>query len=791
MKIERYDIFLDLTNSNLSYTGKERITFSETENEIVLDSVGLDYESVTASGVRLQFKVENNKLKIENKSMSKNIEITFSGNVGKTLTGMYYADSKGGRMITTQFESTGARMVFPCKDEPAYKAVFGLSVKVADPNQVISNSSPKNIREEGTLKTYEFLDTPVMSTYLLYIGVADFESRKIVSKGRDFVLAGPTGTISSSDMALEVAAKTTEFFEDYFGVKYPLPKMHLVGVPEFAFGAMENWGAITFRNVVLFLDDSTSSYLKGRVTMTIGHEIAHQWFGDLVTMKWWDDIWLNESFAELMGYKVADFVYPDFHEWDDFLLDMYSRGLRGDSLKNTHPVHTNLKTPEEIMQVFDEISYGKGGAILRMIEGYVGTDNFRRGVSDYLKRFSYSNASGSDLWKSITKACGKDLDRMIDYWVNTPGYPIIEVTAEGDQLVLKQGRYTYEGIDYQQTWPIPVTVVRKSGVESFLFEGNEMRINSKDFVKLNWQQSGFYRVLYEEKMYRNIANNLSKFSRMDSWGVANDTYAFLQSGVISYGQYFDRIKLFAVSDESLVIRAFVQQLGSLSLIRVSDAGLKQFAISYLKEKLARIGDRKVGEEPTLGMVREDATTALARLDDDYARQMSLKLDELENQDPNVRRAILLSYARMKDDPVTIGNKMASLAIEEDRVKSVSALGWVQSKESMEKALEMTKDGRVRKQDTFYLFYALAMNPKLRDHFLDKYEEELEAFRKVWANTVYVAEFVEVTVPFLGLKNPSGMRSLLEKVNGGDISSGVAKGLEYLEVYGRIASLPRN
>ena len=791
MKIDRYDIFLDLTDSKLSFKGKEKIRFHETGSSLSLDSVGLSVSRVRASGKDLAFKVDeaNKKLNIENRDMSTEIEIEFSGTVGKTLVGMYYADSAGGRMLSTQFESTGARMVFPCFDEPIYKAVFGISMLVPASMEAISNSPVKSLKEEGGARLYEFQDTPIMSTYLVYLGVADFESRSISRKGKSIILSGPRGIISRTNEALEIASKSLDFYEGYFGIEYAMAKMHLIAVPEFAFGAMENWGAITFRNVALYLDENTSSYIRGRVSEVIAHEIAHQWFGDLVTMKWWNDIWLNESFATFMAYKAVDSFSPDFHVWDDFLLDFFYRAMKGDSLKNTHAVQTNLKTPEEIMQVFDEISYGKGGSILRMIESFVGAENFRKGVSAYLKKFSYSNASGSDLWASISTESGMKVDDVISQWIVRPGYPVIKVSREGGEIVLKQGRFTYEGIDFSETWPIPLTVVRDKGIDTAVFSGPELRIKADGFLKINSGQAGFYRVLYSPDLLAVIGKKVAEISPMEVWGMANDTYAFLLSGMIDIHGYRKAIEMFTGLDDPLVSRAVTQQLGTLCAIRTEDSSLKQFAVSYVKGKLKNIGERKPGEMETVSMMRGELSGFLARNDDEFARERAKEFDNLENLDPNVRISIAISFARINDDPDRLLDKLNSVKAEEDRVKITAALGWVKSERSLEKVVAMVKEDRIKRQDMAYVIYSMAQNPGARKYLAGIYEEVLTLFRQVFASTIYPSDMVEQTIPYLGLEEPEKIRKIMSEKTGDDISIGTAKGLEYLDIYGRIRKLP--
>ncbi|MCL5786152.1 MAG: M1 family metallopeptidase [Candidatus Thermoplasmatota archaeon] len=795
MKVARYDISLDLTDPNLSYTGKETIVFSETAPELGLNSVGLQITSIRSDNGDLPFSIdgEKNKINIVNDGPSRIIEIEFSGKVEKSLMGMYYADSPGGRMISTQFEATGARMVFPCFDEPEYKAVFGISLSVPSNLQAISNSPVKSLRSEGGVSHYRFADTPRMSTYLVYIGIADFESRTIRRKGKELILAGPKGTLAKSNLSLEIASKSLDYYENYFGIDYAMPKMHLVAVPEYAYGAMENWGAISFRTLALYVDENSTSFIQGVVASAIAHEIAHQWFGDLVTMKWWNELWLNESFATFMQFKAVDSIFPEKHIYDDFFMNPatgYFGAIRGDSLRNTHPVGTELRTPEDMTQAADEIGYGKGGAILRMIESFVGGETFRKGVSSYLRKFSYSNASGSDLWNSISEAHGGDVSGVIKHWITVPGHPIVHAERSGNDIILKQGRFTFEGIDYQQTWPIPLTIVREGSVESILFDEGEKRIPAGGFIKLNSGQAGFYRTQYSEELFDVIRKRVSHLSPWDAWGIVNDTFAFLLSGTIDINRYLREISAFTLLDDPLLTRTISGQLATLAGIRVSDQDLKAFTTKYLSEKLANAGDRKVGESDALSIVRDELSSILARLDLEFARENAKKFGELEKFDPNLWLGIAISFARVADDPDALLAKMNSVKAEEDRLKMIIAMGFVRSEESMKKVIQMISEEKIRRQDMFFSLAHFSRNPDARNFLLGIYRDQLDIFRKVFANTIYPSIFVEETVPMLGLVNPDEMRKILNEKNDRDISVGASKGLEYLDLYLKIRDQAR-
>ncbi|MCL4341493.1 MAG: M1 family metallopeptidase, partial [Candidatus Thermoplasmatota archaeon] len=376
--VDSYRIGLKIDAQRHFYTGKVIIEINSDESVIRLDSVDLSVKSATIDGNQTAFEVDDRENRISLKtSPGKHVmSLDFTGNIPRLLTGLYTARYNGGEIFTTQLESTGARRVFPCIDEPSVKAKFFLELEIDSDLEAISNMPVASSMDlGGNRKKVSFMETPRMSTYLLYIGIGKFDSVERKTGNISVVLSAPRGTLTKSEFPLDVASRVIELFQEYFDFPYILPKVHLISVPEFAAGAMENWGAITFREIYLSIDESTSSGNYKSIAEVIAHELAHQWFGNLVTMKWWNDLWLNESFATFMSYKIVGKIYEDWDPTGDQILLRTEGALRNDSLNTTHPIDADVKNPDDIAQIFDEISYGKGASILRMIETYVGEDN--------------------------------------------------------------------------------------------------------------------------------------------------------------------------------------------------------------------------------------------------------------------------------------------------------------------------------------------------------------------------------------------------------------------------------
>jgi Aminopeptidase N len=394
-----------------------------------------------------------------------------------------------------------------------------------------------------------------------------------------------------------------ELYGEYFGIPYMLPKLHLISVPEFGAGAMENWGAITFREIYLSIDDSTGSSNYKSIAEVIAHELAHQWFGDLVTMEWWNDLWLNESFATFMSYKIIDVIKPEWDATGD-LINLRTEGaLKNDALKNSHPIDATVRDPEEIAQIFDEISYGKGASILRMIEGYAGKDNFRNGIRKYLKDHEYGNAKGSDLWESIEKASGMPVSRIMEAWIRRKGYPVILASRDGDAVKLRQEQFLLDGSSTNETWPVPLTIVRENGTESVLMEDREMKIPAAGFIKLNSDFTGFYRTVYDSGLFASVSESRNSLSGHDLWGLANDLYAALQSGRIPYGDYMGGIMSIWDATDPLVLQEINSQMNSLYLLKPHSKSVREAAMKFASMHLERLGEKHPGEEINISIAR--------------------------------------------------------------------------------------------------------------------------------------------------------------------------------------------
>src|SRR5919106_3407353 len=409
----------------------------------------------------------------------------FTGILNDKLRGFYRSeytlpDGVKRVMATTQFEAPDARRAFPCWDEPAHKAKFEISLIIPSDLTAISNMPivGETPQASGT-KLVRFAESPIMSTYLLAIMVGEFESVEAQAEGTLVRVWTTPGKKEQGRFALDVSCRLLSFYNNYFGIPYPLPKLDLIAIPDFAAGAMENWGAITYREVALLVDPAHSSAAtKQRVAIIIAHEIAHMWFGNLVTMEWWNDLWLNEGFASWIEYKAVDHLFPEWEMWLQFLFADIGPAMSLDGLRNTHPIEAEVKTTHDINELFDAISYSKRAAIIRMLEQFLGDETFRRGLVHYLSAHEYGNARTEDLWASLAHVSGKAVKEIMDAWTKQPGYPVVEVRHqarphEPAELTLAQNRFLYDydperGEPDPSLWRIPVAVRSAGAVSPFV-----------------------------------------------------------------------------------------------------------------------------------------------------------------------------------------------------------------------------------------------------------------------------------------------------------------------------------
>ena len=780
-QVKEYDLFLDIDFDSLKFSGKVRIGIDST-GDVNLDAVDLEVTSAKADNRNLPFKQHGNIVDIQTGQFSGTLDVEYRGKVSETLTGFYKAPYGDKYILTTHFEAGHARRLLPCIDHPAYKADFKLTVRARSDLSVISNMPLESEKKEGGKKTVSFYKTPKMSTYLLYVGVGKFEEDRNRHNQTELYAASvtkPDGRIKTG-LAFEAAQKSLEFYEKYFGINYDLPKLHLIAVPEFAYGAMENWGAITFREILLHADKDTSTSTKKSIVEVIAHEIAHMWFGDLVTMKWWDDLWLNESFATFMAYKVVDSAYPQWNIWQDFVKNSTGGAMARDALNSTHPIEAKVRSPEEIEELFDEISYGKGASILRMIEAYIGPDKFQKGVSKYLQQFRYSNASGRDLWDHLQQASGLDVSHIMGEWISKIGYPVVKASLSQGKLVLEQERFLLSGAREKQIWPIPVTITVDGKTQQLLLdkEKTEVKISKPKSLKLNVDRTGFYRTDYRGSELQALVW-AGELSGLDRYGIANDAWAFLNSSRMSWKEYQNLLERFFSDEEYLPTFETSERLTTLFLIAPRKAA--DLSRRYHKSQLEILEGKR---DENSSLLKGIVALRLAILDDAYGREVGTKFKHLADVEPDMKRSVIVGYARSSNDYDGLLDAYKKSTTDEDRLRYLEGLASFKQPNLVRKVQDFAMAGNVKRQDIGRgLLQFASSNPDAHAVTWEWFRDNIEKLDKMYEGTATLSAYMRLYISVIGVGRVREVEKLFSehKLAGADAT------LERLKIHDRLAN----
>jgi len=762
-----YELFFEPDLTAFKFSGHEKISLeiSQPTSEIILNSAELEIKSVALHykgqtlkpKIKLDKKTERLILKFgslisENHAV---LEIEFGGELNDKLIGFYRSkykaqDGSEKYLATTQFEAPLARRAFPCFDEPDKKAIFDVALKIAENFEAISNMPIRSETIEGGKKVVRFETTPKMSTYLLYLGVGEFEF--LEDKYNDVAIRVVTtaGKKEQGRFSLENTKKFLKYFEDFSGIKYPLPKLDLIAIPDFAYGAMENWGAITFREIALLFDEKkTSTTVKKYVAEVVAHELWHQWSGDLVTMKWWNDLWLNESFATYMAYKAVDNYFPELQMWEDFLRSETSDSMAEDSLKTSHPIDVEVKTPEETEELFDKISYGKGGSVLRMIEGYLGEETFRKGVANYLEKHKYSNATAEDLWASLAEASSPDIKEVMASWINQAGHPLVDAKLKDNKLLLEQGRLVF-GPKKRQAWKIPLVIGTEAGQHRLLFGEKKGAFDFQqkpEWYKLNFSQGGYYRARYAEKDLDRLKFVMGegKLGTFDRWGLLNDMFYLTVLGETNIAHFFNLLKAYENETEYFVLSDVRSSLAFLKFIFSETPEWKELwpkFREYAKKPFAA-AFAKLGWEPKKDESLQDSllrATAIGYLafaeDQDVVKTGLLKfvdemLKEPEKIHPDLRGSILYIAATNGDAEThtKFAEQYVSTRSPEEKAKFLAAMGEFTDPELLKQTLDFAFSDKVKSQDLRYLWATIGSNANARGILLKWFEENWQKAEK--------------------------------------------------------------
>jgi aminopeptidase N len=589
------------------------------------------------------------------------ITVSYSGTIDDSIHGVYPCnyeiDGKRKALIATDLESHHAREVFPCIDEPEAKATFELTLASPLHETALSNTPhAKQIERDGKLVT-TFQTTPRMSTYLVNFVYGDMHSRETKTKDGVQVRVWATKAHSpaSLDFGLDAAKRTIEFFNEYYGVPYPLPKCDLIALPDFSAAAMENWGAITFREPFLLAEPSTSSQSSREfIVLVIAHELSHQWFGDLVTMKWWDDLWLNESFANVMEYLAPDVLYPEWHVWNMAVANEGLAAFRRDSIPSVQAVKQEVHHPDEINSLFDpSIVYAKGGRLMNMLMQYLGQDDFRKGLKLYFEKHAYSNTTGDDLWAALSEASSKDVAAFMNPWLTRSGFPVLHVEQHEKSLSITQSHFLVDPskADKDRVWPVPLLPSSPEVPALLNRQHKQVNLETSEFVRLNQGAVGHYLVHY-----------------------SNPEHGAWIAGLMDSKKLTEAERLILLSDSTLLARA-----GTLSF-----AATLELLMHYAHETSEPVWDmmaltiadarRFIDISPEL----EDSIKALIRRlieaqykrlgwtehEDDSSQDTKLRATILGlgvfSEHPAITRRALELYESYKTDPATVPSELRSI-----------------------------------------------------------------------------------------------------------------------------------
>jgi puromycin-sensitive aminopeptidase len=631
---DRYRIMLKPDLGTFTFTGEETIYFSlkKPEKKITLHAKDLKIEGAeVVANHRGQKDNWAGKISYNPKAETvtftfpktvrpgrHELKLTFSGILNDQLHGLYRSQyqHKGQtkHMAVSQFESTDARRAFPCFDEPAHKAVFDVTLMIPGHMTAVSNTIETDVQHhDNGLKVVKFAPTPKMSTYLLAFIIGEMEY--IEGKTKDGVIVRiftVPGKKHQAKFALEVGIKVLEFFNKYFAIPYPLPVLDMLAIPDFASAAMENWGAVTYRETALLVDEKNTPLANRQyIAHVIAHELTHQWFGNLVTMEWWTHLWLNEGFATYMSYVALEKLYPQWQMWTQFVYQNLGNALKLDALKTTHPIEVDVHHPAEIDEIFDAVSYDKGASVIRMLADYLGETDFRAGLRYYLKKHSYKNTSTVHLWEAFEKISKKPVRRMMRIWTRQPGYPVVEVEDKGDGLAFKQSRFFSSEITKRTAkdstvWPVPVKFSLNGKKPSFVMLDTRNKTisltGSQTYLKLNSGEVGFYGTNYEPALTIALHEPIRsrRFSLADRMGIIRDSFALAEAGEVSVVQTLRLAEQYADENSYNVWVEILSGLGEIDILLSTGPAIGAFhnyMLNLLKKIAAKVDWQPKPSEP--------------------------------------------------------------------------------------------------------------------------------------------------------------------------------------------------
>ena len=725
-----YNLTLDLTRAEeKEFSGTVIISGNSISESISLHSKGLTIQSATIDNQPADVSFgEFDELRLSQPGLKDGnhiVCIIFSGTITDAMHGLYPCyfthDGVKKQLFATQFESHHAREVFPCVDEPAAKAEYDLTLVTRTGITVLGNMPIKSEEENGDFLTTAFEKTPQMSSYLLAFVIGELHKKTARTKSgvEVNVWATPAQNENTLDFALDIATRSIDFYDEYFGVKYPLPKSDHVALPDFSSGAMENWGLITYRESCLLADPELTPESSRRFIATvIAHELSHQWFGNLVTMNWWNDLWLNESFANMMEYVAIDALHPEWRMWEDFATNEVTAALRRDSLDGVQSVQADVNHPDEISTLFDPaIVYAKGGRLLVMVRKLIGEEVFRTGLKLYFEKFAYKNTVGNDLWQELESASGQPIVNLMNAWISQPGLPVVSVSNSHDAAILSQERFFIgEHQPSDVLWPIPLFANQPLDVK--ILNQKETTVSIEKPLQLNCGLSAHFVTKYDESTREYLLKNIAELPTLDKICILQDATILARAGFENSASLLPlALSLKTETNE----KVFGMAAGALTELRkfVDDNGAARDSLKKISGEFARATFEELGWDEKDGESdddRERRTTALSLMmyseDEEVLNEAKTRFDsnKLEDLPTEIRALIISANVRHFETPEMIENLFSAYKnTPSNDLQNDIAIGLTSTKnpETAEKILANIKDSNViRPQDASRWFVYL-------------------------------------------------------------------------------------
>ncbi|XP_032596884.1 puromycin-sensitive aminopeptidase isoform X2 [Drosophila grimshawi] len=770
---KHYELMLQPDLQAFSFTGKTIVQINVTEPttlitlnalDITIDGAQFEYECEKLKPHRISYSKENETATLEFTNQipagtAGVLHMSFTGELNDKMKGFYrskYFTASGEERYAgvTQFEATDARRCFPCWDEPAIKATFDIALVVPKDRVALSNMPVK--KEDnlpGELRRVRFDRTPIMSTYLVAVVVGEYDF--VEAKSDDGVIVRvftPVGKRDQGQFALDVATKVLPYYKSYFNIAYPLPKMDLIAISDFSAGAMENWGLVTYRETFVLVDPKNTSLMrKQSIALTVGHEIAHQWFGNLVTMEWWTHLWLNEGYASFVEFLCVHHLFPEYDIWTQFVTDMYTRALELDSLKNSHPIEVPVGHPSEIDEIFDEISYNKGASVIRMLHDYIGEDDFRKGMNLYLTRHQYKNTCTEDLWEALQEASSKNVGAVMSSWTKYKGFPVVSVESEQKTptqriLRLEQSKFTADGskADEDCLWVVPISVSTSRNptkiAKTFLLEKASMEVvlddvSAEDWIKINPGTVGYYRTRYSQSMLEQLlpAVENMELPPLDRLGLIDDMFAMVQAGQASTVDVLQLVGSYRNETNYTVWTAITNSLANLHIL-ISHTDLmddfNRFGRCLYEPVATRLGwEPRENENHLDTLLRSLVFTRLVSFRSPDITEAARKhfrshVNGTEALPADLRstcyKAVLLDGDEAIFEEMLTLYRSTDLHEEQDRISR--ALGCIGDVKLLRRVIDFAMSGEVRAQDSVFVIVAVAVNPKGRDMAWEFFKE---------------------------------------------------------------------